>query len=101
MRGHVEMKNPTAVVGQHEKHVQDLKSNGRHDEEVDGYKILEVMIEESATGLGGQLPAPHHVLADTGFANRDAELEQFAVDAWRTPQRILVAHLADQSAHVP
>jgi len=35
-------------------------------------------------------------LAHTGLADVDAQLEQFAVDARRTPKRIVAAHLANQ-----
>ena len=34
--------------------------------------------------------------ADSSLAQLDAELEQFAVDARRAPERIGAAHLADQ-----
>jgi len=29
MGGHVEVKNATAIMGQDEKHVEDLETNGR------------------------------------------------------------------------
>ncbi len=41
---------------------------------------------------------PHQVLADARFADVDANLEQFAVNAGRTPEWILTAHGADQVA---
>jgi hypothetical protein len=36
-----------------------------------------------------------HILAYAWFPNIYTELQQFAVDPWRTPQRILPTHLAD------
>jgi len=42
------------------------------------------------------LAASRHILANTGLADVDAELEQFAVDARRSPQRIVAAHLPNQ-----
>jgi hypothetical protein len=41
-----------------------------------------------------------HILADAGLTDIDAEFEQFAVDTWRTPERILSFHASDQLAHV-
>ena len=38
----------------------------------------------------------YDVLAHAGFADIDAEFEQFAVDAGCTPQWILSAHLPNQ-----
>ena len=41
---------------------------------------------------------PHHVLAGAGPADVDAELEEFAMNPWRAPKRVLTAHFADQFA---
>jgi hypothetical protein len=55
---------------------------------------------EGAPGLRGRLAAAHHVFADTGLADVDAQLEQLTVNAGCTPTRILAAHPADQVAHL-
>src|ERR1700739_3722471 len=47
----------------------------------------------------GRPPPPRHVLGDAGLADLDAELEQLAMDSWRSPQRVGDAHLADQPAN--
>ena len=47
------------------------------------------------------LAASRHILANTGLADVDAELEQFAVDARRSPQRIVAAHLPNQVPRFP
>ena len=39
---------------------------------------------------------PHHVFRDGGFGNLNAQLEQLAVNAWRTPARVVAAHHPDQ-----
>jgi hypothetical protein len=38
----------------------------------------------------------HHILADAGFADIDARLEEFAVNARCAPQRILATQPTDQ-----
>ena len=38
----------------------------------------------------------HHIFADTALPDVDAQFEQFAVDAGRTPTGILPAYLANQ-----
>jgi hypothetical protein len=38
------------------------------------------------------------MLRDAGLSDLKAELEQFAMDARRSPQRIFRAHLPDQRA---
>jgi hypothetical protein len=41
-----------------------------------------------------------HVLGDARLSQFKPELEQFAVDARRTPERVLDAHSPDQRAQV-
>jgi len=52
---------------------------------------LDVILEEGSPRLRRRLPAPHHVPADAGLSDLDTELEQFAVNTRRTPERILPA----------
>src|SRR6516225_7231576 len=96
MGGHVEMHDPSSVVSQNQEHVQDLKPYRWHCEEVDRYHCLDVILKECAPGLRRRHPAARDVLAHASLANVDAEFEQFAVDAWRTPQRIIAAHCPNQ-----
>jgi hypothetical protein len=39
------------VMGQNQKHVEDLKTDGGHGEEVDGDQLLGVILQEGAPGL--------------------------------------------------
>ena len=96
MGGHIKVKNTTTVMGQYQKYVKDLEADGGYREEVDGDQLLGMILQKSAPGLRRRLAAVHHVFADAALADVDAEFEQFAVDARRTPTRILPAHLADQ-----
>ena len=49
---------------------------------------------------GGRSASLDHILRDAGLSDLKAELEQFAMDARRSPQRIVNAHPPDQSAQV-
>ena len=42
----------------------------------------------------------NHVFAHAGLADVDAELEQFAMDAWRAPEWFSRLKLADQFANL-
>jgi hypothetical protein len=55
-------------------------------EEVHRHHTLYVIPEERLSGLGWRSPAADHVFADAGFANLDAELEQFAADPGSAPR---------------
>jgi hypothetical protein len=54
--------------------------------------------QEGAPSLGRPSASLDHVLRDAGLSDLEAELEQLAVDARRSPQRIFRAHLSDQRA---
>src|SRR6516225_1639861 len=49
--GHIEVENALTVMGQNQKHVKDLKTEGGHGEEVDGDQLREVIVQEGAPGL--------------------------------------------------
>ena len=62
--------------------------------------MMEMIIKERAPGLRRRLRAPNHVQRYRSFADVNAELEQFAVDARSAPAWIGEAHLADQRPQV-
>src|SRR5258707_13618738 len=57
-------------------------------------------MQEGSPSLAGRRPSFDHVLSDARVRDCKPELEQFAVDAWRAPKRILHAHPADQYAQL-
>src|SRR5215469_7441665 len=66
--------------------------------EVDGHQLLDMIFQEGAPSLRRRLATAHHVFAYAGLPDVDAEFEQLAVDARRTPSGILSAQPADQVA---
>src|ERR1700720_1100870 len=55
-------------------------------------------MQEGPPSLAGW-PSPFdHVLGNARLRDLKPKLEQFAVDAWRTPKLVLRAHLPDQRA---
>ncbi len=97
---HIAVDNATPVMGQHQKHIENLETNGRHSKEIDGDQLLQMILQEGAPGLRGRFAAVQHVIADAALADIDAEFEQLPVDAGCTPTRILPAHPADQIANL-
>src|SRR5215472_16119214 len=61
MGSHIEMKNASTVMSQHQKDVKHLETNGRHGKEIDGDQLLSMILQESAPGLRRGLAAAHHV----------------------------------------
>lgn len=63
--------------------------------EIAGPDVAGMILEESGPGLTRFSVPLRHVSLDRSFANFDAQLEQFAANAFRTPKAILVCHYSD------
>ena len=100
MRGDVEMNDSPSIVSQNQEYVEHLKTDRRNGEEVDRHDGPDVILKEGPPGLRGRLSPTCKVLAHARFADIDAQFEQFAVDSRRTPERIVVAHLANQLSNL-
>jgi hypothetical protein len=59
-----------------------------------------MVTQEGAPSRGGRSASLDHILRDAGLSDLKAELEQLAMDARGTPQRIVGAHPPDQRAKV-
>src|SRR5262245_44756958 len=94
--GDLEMNNPSAVEVEHNQGVEEPKCRRGNDKHVDRRNVGQVVAQEGPPGRGGDLGTPRHPAPNCGLADLDAELEQFPVDARRTPQRVGPAHPADQ-----
>src|SRR6202171_2377167 len=57
-------------------------------------------MQEGSPSLAGRPPSFDHVLGDARLRDLKSELEQFAVDARRTPKLVLPAHMPDQRAQL-
>jgi len=63
MSGDTEVENATTIMCQHQEHVEDLKPDRRHREEVNGNHTLHMVLKERPPGLGRRLAAADQVLA--------------------------------------
>ena len=90
------MDDPRSMVTKNDHGIQQLKRRDRDREHVDRGDGGHLVPQEAALSRGGSVTAPREVPADSSLADVDAELEQFAVDARRAPERIGATHLTDQ-----
>src|SRR5438128_10314135 len=74
------------------KDIEQIEANGRNNEQVHGGDVRRVVTQESVPSLRGRSTSLDHVLHDAGLSDLEAELEQLAMDARRSPQRIVNAH---------
>ena len=93
---HFEMNDFSAVMAKYDQHIQNPKPRGCHNEHVDRRSVAHVVVQKASPSRGGVFGPPPQVSPNGGLADLDAELEQFAVDAGRAPERIGEAHPADQ-----
>jgi hypothetical protein len=75
-------------------------SSRRANEQVHGGDVRRVVTQEGAPSLGWRSTSLDHVLRDARLSDLEAELEQLAMNARRTPQRIFHAHPPDQCAQI-
>ena len=75
--------------------IEQIEANGRDNEQVHGGDVRGVVTQEGAPSLGRRSTSLDHILRDAGLSDFKAELEQLAVDARGTTQRIVDAHPSD------
>src|SRR5258708_15728832 len=80
--------------------IEQVEANGRNNEQVHGGNVRCVVTQEGAPSLGRRSTSLDHVLRDAGLSDLKAKLEQLAMDARRSPQRIVNAHPPDQRAQI-
>src|SRR5665647_652565 len=76
--------------------IEQIEANGRDNKQVHGGDIWGMIAQESAPSLAWRPASLDNVLSDARLRDLNAELEQFTVDAWRSPERVLDTHLPDQ-----
>ncbi len=96
MLGDIEMHQPAPVVPQHHEHEQDPKGRRGHREEIQRDQILGVIPQKCAPRLRRRSPRPEHVLRNRRLRDRQAQLQQLAMDPRRTPERVGAAHAPNQ-----
>jgi hypothetical protein len=88
----------SAVEPDDDEGIEQVKTDGWNNEQVHGSNVWRVVMQEGPPSLAWRRPSFDHVLGDARLC--DLEPEQFAVNAWRTPKRILHAHPPDQRAQL-
>src|SRR5947208_5633614 len=100
MRCDVDPNKVSARQPDDDQAVEQIKANGWNNEQVHGGDVRRVVTQEGAPSLGWRSTLLDHVLRDARLSDLEAELEQLAMNARRSPQRIVNAHPPDQRAQV-
>ena len=98
MRGYREPQQPSSTMAHHQKRKQAPECQGWNYTEINRRNGIRMIAQECPPRLRWRSPMFDHVLGDRRFSEFEAKLEEFAVDARGTPQRIVFAHLLDELA---
>jgi hypothetical protein len=80
---------------QNDETKQHPQCDRRNDEEINGANRLGVIVQEGRQDCAGGQPDPQHLLRHRRLGNIDPELDQLAMDAGCSPQRVAAADPAD------
>ena len=73
----------------------------RHDEQVHRCDLWHMIAQKRPPALIRRSAVPSDdILRHSGLSDLEAELQKLAVDARRTPERVLNAHLLDQRTQI-
>src|ERR1035437_437666 len=98
MASDVEVHNAPAIMADDEEAVQNPKGESGDGEEIHGSNSFPMIAQKGQPALGGLrvLGRSFHPAGNGGFRHGEAEHEEFAMDARRTPTGIVSDHLKDQ-----
>src|SRR5260370_23370360 len=93
-------QNLPSTVPHNQQAVEQTKRDCRHDEQIHRGDAVSMIMKERLPTLRWRASSPGHILGHAGLSDFDAELEELAMDPWRSPQRIGDAHLPDKRANL-
>ena len=93
--GNAEPEDLSPAVPHNQQSVEQSERDGRNDKQIHRGNAIGMIAQERLPALRRRTSPAHHILGDAGLPNVDAELEQFAMNARRTPQWVCSAHLLD------
>ena len=97
--GNGDVHDTAALMCQDHKHKQEATRRGRHDEEVGGDDLPDVVRKERAPRLRRRRGRSRHVLGNRCLRDVETELQEFAVNSRCALEWILVRHSPNQAPH--
>src|SRR5258705_3271338 len=89
--------NEISTIQPHDdERIKQIEANGRDNEQVHGGDLRGMITQKGAPSLAWETAPCDHVFGDARLRDLKPELEQFAVNTWRSPKQILRPHLPDQ-----
>lgn len=82
------MHDVSSLVCQDDQYEEESIRGGWHDEEIGSPDLADMIREKRAPRLGGRPSVPGHVFRNSRLADVNSKLQEFAVNARSTPQRV-------------
>ena len=99
--GNADMDQTTAFEGEHDEHVEHLKSGGDDGEEITGPGLVKVVAYERHPPLPASARQPRRsVLGHRAGGDNVAQLGQLAADHVLAPGCVVTPHAADDVAKI-
>lgn len=93
----LDMKDAAPVVGEHDEGVEPPEEQAGRRQQVDCGDGVGVLGEEGGPRAAARPPtARDHIFRDARLAKPVAQEQQLAMNAWRAPEGVLPAHLANE-----
>jgi hypothetical protein len=78
-----------SIMAQDDEYKEELEGQSGDDQEIDRGRAMDVILQEGPPPVIGIRRASGHVSGDRCLADEEAELQELAVDPWRTPKWVL------------
>ena len=98
MPGHGEPKQLAAPVTDNNKCKQALECRRVNHAQIDRCDRVRMVAQKRSPGLRRWPAMANHVLGNGRLGDLEPKLQQFTMDAWGSPQRVLRVHLSDEIA---
>src|ERR1022692_2812388 len=92
VRCYIDPDKVSAIQTNDDEGIEQLETDCRSNKQIHGRDFRCVITQEGSPSPAGRSTPFRHVLGDARLSDINAKLEQFAVDAWRSPKRVLDTH---------
>src|SRR5450830_930781 len=83
-----------------DKTIEDPERDRWNDKKVDRRNAVGMVTEKRTPALRWRPRVAAHIASDRRLSDLEAELEQFTMNVWSTPERVRPAHLANERAQL-
>ena len=96
----IKMDDPATIMRQDDEDIQDLQTNRRDCEEINGYRLFNMIAKKRHPRLRGLVVPLRHQSRNRPLGNFEPEFQELTVDTWGSPDGIGSSHRSNQLANL-